>query len=75
MIYQYRRVPLPYEGNLVIALSDSSVRIWERKINQPVGNRSLRDDMLFALVMSGDRTNGVSVDFGKKVFVWSLDGA
>ncbi|KAJ8581187.1 hypothetical protein M405DRAFT_868893 [Rhizopogon salebrosus TDB-379] len=49
MVYQYRHIPLPYEGDLAIASLDSSVRIWERKTNQPAGDIFLRDDILLLL--------------------------
>ena len=72
MIYQDRDIPLPYEGNLVIAPSDSSLRIWEYKINQLVGNPSLREDILLALVMSGDSTDVTSVLTPARQFLYGI---
>jgi hypothetical protein len=74
MIYKYRYIPFPCEGDLVIASLDSSVRIWERKTDQLVGDPSLRDDIFLVLVMYGDRTCVISIELSVKVFVWSLDG-
>jgi WD40 repeat protein len=65
----------PDERHLVSASSDCSVRIWDLKTNQQVGDPLLHDDELLALAIPSDGRYIASAGLDKKIYVWSLEAA
>ncbi|KAG2741825.1 WD40 repeat-like protein, partial [Suillus brevipes Sb2] len=65
----------PNERYIVSASNDYSVRIWDLKTNQAVGDPHLHDDEVRAVVMSPDGKCIASAGLDKKIYVWSLEAA
>ena len=65
----------PDEHHLVSASSDCSVRIWNLKTNQPVGDPLLHDDQLLAIAIPSDGQYITSAGLDKKIYVWSFEAA
>jgi len=63
------------ERHLISASGDYSVRIWDLKTNQQVGDPLLHDDELFTVVLSSDGRCIASVGLDKKIYIWSLEAA
>ena len=63
------------ERHLASASSDYSVRIWNLKINQQVGDPLLHDDELLTVVLSSDGRHIASAGLDKKIYIWSLEAA
>jgi WD40 repeat protein len=59
--------------HLVSASSDCSVRIWDLKTNQQVGDPLLHDDELLALAIPSDGRYITSAGLDKKIYVWSFE--
>jgi WD40 repeat protein len=59
------------ERYFVSASSDCSVRIWDLKTNQQVGDPLLHDDELWALSISSDDAYIASAGLDKKIYLWS----
>ncbi|KAJ8583524.1 hypothetical protein M405DRAFT_505226, partial [Rhizopogon salebrosus TDB-379] len=65
----------PDERHLVSASSDYSVRIWDLKTNQQVGDLLLHDDELSAIAIPSDGRYIASSGLDKKIYVWSFEAA
>lgn len=52
---------------------DCSVRIWDLKINQPVGQPLLHDNELLVVAVSPDGQYIVRTVLDAKIYVWSLE--
>ena len=52
-----------------------SVRIWNLKTNQQVGDPLLHDDQLFTVVLSSDGRYIASAGLDQKFCIWSLEAA
>jgi WD40 repeat protein len=63
------------ERHLVSASLDYSVRIWDLKTNQQVGDALLHDDELLALAIPSDGRYIASAGLDKKIHVWSFEAA
>src|SRR5205807_9502684 len=63
------------ECHLVSASADYSVRIWNLKTNQQVGEPLLHDDELLALAISSDGRYIASGGKDKKIYLWSIEAA
>jgi WD40 repeat protein len=60
---------------IVSASNGFSVRIWDLKTNQAVGDPLLHDDYVFAVAMSPDGKYIACGGPDKKIYVWSLEAA
>ena len=65
----------PDERHLVSASEDYSVRIWDLKTNQQVGDPLLHDDQLLTVVLFPDGRYIASAVSDKKIYIWSLEAA
>jgi WD40 repeat protein len=65
----------PNERYIVSASNDCSVRIWDFKTNQAVGDPLLHDDELLTVVISPDGKYIASAGPDKKIYVWNLEAA
>jgi WD40 repeat protein len=65
----------PDERHLFSASEDCSVRIWNLKTNQQVGDPLLHDDELLAIAIPSDGRYIASAGKDKKVYVWSFEAA
>ncbi|KAG2752815.1 WD40 repeat-like protein [Suillus brevipes Sb2] len=65
----------PNERYIVSASYDYSVRIWDLKTNQAVGDPLLHDDQLLTVVMSPDGKYIASAGIDQKIYVWNLEVA
>jgi WD40 repeat protein len=63
----------PNESYIVSASDDDSVRIWNLKTNQAVGDPLLHDDRVLVVAMSPDGKYVASAGLDKKIYVWSLE--
>ncbi|KIK40575.1 hypothetical protein CY34DRAFT_38344, partial [Suillus luteus UH-Slu-Lm8-n1] len=63
----------PNERYIVSASYDCSVRIWDLKTNQAVGDPLLHDDKVLAVAMSPDGKGIASAGLDKKVYLWSFE--
>ncbi|KAJ8595718.1 WD40 repeat-like protein [Rhizopogon salebrosus TDB-379] len=63
------------ERHLVSASEDCSVRIWDLKTNEQVGDPLLHDDELSALAIPSDGRYIASAGLDKKNYVWGFDAA
>ncbi|KAG2049040.1 WD40 repeat-like protein [Suillus hirtellus] len=63
----------PDEYHLVTASLDYSIRIWDLKTNQLVGNPLLHDDELYTVVVSPDGKYITNAGPDAKVYLWSLE--
>ncbi|KAJ8587616.1 WD40 repeat-like protein, partial [Rhizopogon salebrosus TDB-379] len=61
----------PDERHLVSASWDCSVRIWDLKTNQQVGDPLLHDDELLAIAIPSDGRYIASAGKDKKAYVWN----
>ena len=61
--------------HLVSASEDYSVRIWDLKTNQQVGEPLLHDDELLTVVLCSDGRYIASAGLDKKIYIWSLEAA
>jgi len=65
----------PDEHHLVSASYDYSVRIWNLKTNQQVGDPLLHNDELLTVVLSSDGRYIASAGKDQKIYMWSLEAA
>ncbi|KAG2067072.1 WD40 repeat-like protein [Suillus decipiens] len=65
----------PDESHLISTSRDCSVRIWDLKTNQLVGDPLLHDDEVFAVILSTDGKYIASAGLDAKIYVWSLNAA
>ncbi|KAG2742038.1 WD40 repeat-like protein, partial [Suillus brevipes Sb2] len=60
----------PNERYIVSASTDYSVRIWDLKTNQAVGDPLLHDDEVFPVAISPNGKCIASAGIDKKIYVW-----
>ena len=65
----------PDERHLVSASEDYSVRIWDLKTIQQVGDPLLHDDQLLTVVLCSDGRYIASAGTDKRIYIWSLEVA
>ncbi|OAX34210.1 WD40 repeat-like protein, partial [Rhizopogon vinicolor AM-OR11-026] len=65
----------PDERYLLSASADCSVRIWDLKINQQVGEPLLHDDEPLSLAISSDGRYIASDGIEKIIYLWSIEAA
>ncbi|KAG2741843.1 hypothetical protein P692DRAFT_201254584 [Suillus brevipes Sb2] len=64
-----------FAGSATSASHDCSIRIWDLKTNQAVGDPLLHDDHVYAVAMSPDGKCIASAGLDKKNYIWSLEAA